>query len=94
MPHTPAPWLYRGKSSTVHKPCATHPYGDQIFGFHDAEFDDRTPSDGDLQLILLAPELREELRYLVNTLQKPPTGPNGTHVIDLKRAVQLLARTI
>jgi hypothetical protein len=57
MSHTPPPWLYRGKSSTVHRPCPSHPYGEQIFGFHDVEFDDRTPNDDDLRLILQAPGL-------------------------------------
>lgn len=62
--HTPAPWLYRGKSGTVHKPCDTHPYGEQIFGFHDDEFDNRSPSEADLSLILAAPRLLAALEAL------------------------------
>jgi hypothetical protein len=54
---TPGPWLFRGKSSTVHAVSETHPFGEQIFGFHDQELDDRTPSDADLALILAAPDL-------------------------------------
>ena len=58
--HTPSPWLYRGKSDSVHMPCDTHPYGDQIFRF----VEDAAPSDEDLALILAAPDLLAELKSL------------------------------
>jgi hypothetical protein len=50
---TRGPWLYRGKSDSVHKPSDTHPYGERIFRFHDEE----GPNDADLELILAAPDL-------------------------------------
>ena len=53
--HTPGPWLFRRKSDSVHQPSpsATHPYGEKIFRFDETD----APSDGDLALILSAPEL-------------------------------------
>jgi hypothetical protein len=60
--HTPGPWLYRGKSDSVHRPPpagTAYQYGDTIFRFHD----EVGPSDEDLALILSAPELLEALKY-------------------------------
>jgi hypothetical protein len=59
---TKGPWLFRAKSSTVHKASDTHPYGDQIFEFVDGFEDETMPSDADLKLVLAAPELYEALK--------------------------------
>ena len=61
--HTPAPWLYRAKSDSVHKPPSKQPYkfGELIFQFHD----EQSPSDADLALILAAPNLLEALKLAV-----------------------------
>lgn len=60
---TPGPWLYRGKSDSVHTepPSPPYTYGDQIFRFHE----DDLPNDADLDLILAAPDLYEALVLLV-----------------------------
>jgi len=63
MVHTPGPWLFRGKSDTVHKPSNTHPFGDEIFRFND---DSDGPSDADLSLILAAPYLLDALKKIIN----------------------------
>lgn len=60
--HTPAPWLGRGKSDSVHRPCDTHPYGDQIFAFHP----DYAPNDADHALILAAPKLLAALEVFAD----------------------------
>lgn len=54
---TPGPWLYRGKSNSVHESCSTHPFGHTIFVFDD----DAPLRDPDLSLILSAPDLLEAL---------------------------------
>lgn len=59
--HTPGPWLGRGKSDSVHRPCDTHPYGDQIFAFHP----DYAPNDADHALILAAPKLLAALEAMI-----------------------------
>lgn len=58
---TPAPWLSRGKSDSVHEACPTHPYGYQLFAF----IEDQGPSDADLALILAAPLLLAALKKVV-----------------------------
>ena len=55
--YTPGPWLYRGKSDSVHTQCDTHPYGKQIFRFHAGPYEEDQPSDADLALILVSPQL-------------------------------------
>lgn len=59
--HSPKPWLYRGKSDSVHEQCETHPYGRQIFRF----VEDEAPSYADLDLILAAPDLLEALESII-----------------------------
>ena len=59
--HTPGPWLYRGKSDSVHRPSETHPYGETIFRFDDEE----SPFYEDLNLILAAPALLEALQGML-----------------------------
>jgi hypothetical protein len=68
--HTPGPWLGRSKSDSVHRPCDTHPYGDQIFAFHP----DYAPNDADHALILAAPELLAALEQVNDCLVKCLTG--------------------
>lgn len=67
--HTPGPWLYRGKSSSVHEASDTHPYGRQIFRFHEGFNGDELPSDGDLAVLLAAPQLLMALEDAVAVLQ-------------------------
>lgn len=69
--HTPGPWLYRGKSDSVHRqsPDPRYQFGDVIFQFHD----DNSPSDADLTLILAAPELLAALTQFVSHY---PVGVN------------------
>jgi hypothetical protein len=67
--HTPGPWLYRGKSDSVHRPSETHPYGETIFRFDDEE----SPFDEDLNLILAAPELLEALQDVESLGLLPPS---------------------
>lgn len=55
---TKGPWLYRGKSDSVHERDSKYPYGSVIFQFHD----EGSPSNADLALILAAPELLEALQ--------------------------------
>lgn len=59
--YTRGPWLYRGKSDSVHTSCETHPYGPYIFSFKE----ESSPTDEDLALILAAPELLEALKEMV-----------------------------
>lgn len=63
--HTPGPWLGRGKSDSVHRPCDTHPYGEQIFAFHP----DYAPNDADHALILAAPTLRGHLEAVISVAE-------------------------
>ena len=58
---TPGPWLYRGKSNSVHESCSTHPFGHTIFVFDD----DAPLRDPDLSLILAAPDLLEALEAVM-----------------------------
>ena len=55
--YTKGPWLYRGKSDSVHTTCDTHPYGPYLFSFKE----ESEPNDADLALILSAPDLLEAL---------------------------------
>ena len=59
---TPGPWLYRGKSNSVHESCSTHPFGHTIFVFDD----DAPLRDPDLSLILAAPDLLEALEQMID----------------------------
>ena len=68
--HTPGPWLGRGKSDSVHRPCDTHPYGDQIFAFHP----DYAPNDADHSLILAAPKLLAALERLTAAARDADVG--------------------
>ena len=63
---TPGPWLYRGKSDAVYTKSDTHPYGSLIFRFHEEDL----PTDADLSLILVAPELLESLNDLLDDVGK------------------------
>lgn len=57
--YTPGPWLFRGKSDSVHKaPPGSYQFGETIFRFHEEE----GPGDADLNLILAAPDLLEALK--------------------------------
>lgn len=77
--YTPAPWLSRGKSDSVHEVCNTHPYGTQIFRFHD----DQGPSDADLSLILGAPVMYAALCKLRESLQQlNDCGDVGDYVAE------------
>lgn len=65
--HTPGPWLFRGKSSSVHEqpknePGENYTYGKQIFRFRDDDDEVAGISDEDLALILAAPDLLAALR--------------------------------
>lgn len=68
---TPGPWLFRGKSESVHVPSDTHPYGKQIFRFHEGFEGDESPSDADLALILAAPDLLEALYGMLLHIREP-----------------------
>lgn len=59
--HTPGPWLFRGKSESVHARCETHPYGEVLFQFND----ECAPSDQDLNLILASPYMLEALQMVM-----------------------------
>lgn len=62
--HSPAPWLFRGKSSAVYSAPpvgSAYTYGTHYFSFRD----DAEPSCADLALILAAPELLEAARDLL-----------------------------
>lgn len=74
--HSQRPWLYRGKSDSVHERCDTHPYGRQIFRF----VEDEAPSDSDLNVILAAPDLLEALEAVVRVADR------ATDEFDMARA--------
>ena len=72
--HTPGPWLFRGKSSSVHEqpknePGENYTYGKQIFRFRDDDDEVAGISDEDLALILAAPDLLGVLEELLPDLQ-------------------------
>lgn len=79
--HTPGPWLGRGKSDSVHRPCDTHPYGDQIFAFHP----DYAPNDADHALILAAPKLLAALEAIVGAINK-----GGAYLASCRRDAELI----
>lgn len=60
MSYTKVPWLFRGKSDSVHERSDTHPYGRQIFRFDE----DEMPSDAYLSLILASPVILEALEAM------------------------------
>lgn len=86
MSHTKGPWLYRGKSESVHKACDTHPYGRQIFRF----VEDEAPSDDDLALMLAAPELIEALMGYVGWIE---SGRRDVDLYDRAKAAIAKARS-
>lgn len=63
--HTPGPWVWRGKSGTLHRAGdAPYTYGDLVLA-PDYEYDsgvDTKVSDADAALIAAAPELLAELK--------------------------------
>lgn len=63
---TPGPWLHRGKSDSVHTACETHPYGPYLFSFKE----ESAPTDGDLALILAAPESHEANQMFVRAINE------------------------
>jgi hypothetical protein len=72
--HTPGPWLFRGKSSSVHEQPKNEPgekctYGKQIFRFRDDDDEVAGISDEDLALILAAPEMLAALEKCVAALE-------------------------
>lgn len=67
---TPGPWLYRGKSDSVHVACETHPYGKQIFQFKDGYNGEDLPSDADLALVLAAPDLLAALQGVLRVADR------------------------
>lgn len=71
-------WLYRGKSDSVHAPCDTHPYGEQLFCFRD----EQGPSDANLSLILAAPEMLDALKYALPYLEACVPNPRNGHNAD------------
>jgi hypothetical protein len=78
MTHTPGPWLFRGKSSSVHAPPQNGPgqnyqYGDQLFRFRDDDDDAASISDENLALVLAAPDLLQGLEDMIGHCQ----GCNG-----------------
>lgn len=69
MKHTPGPWLFRGKSSSVHAAPANEPgehyqYGEQIARFAEDDDGDASVSDADLALMLAAPEMLAALEKI------------------------------
>lgn len=77
--HTPGPWLYRGKSDSVHASSETHPYGEYLFAFQE----ECAPNDADLALILAAPELLEALVNMVEWHGKRKLPTRGSKVESL-----------
>lgn len=69
MAHTPGPWLYRGKSDSIHEQCVTHPYGRQIFQFDPGPMGEDGPSSDDLALILTSPQLLMALEDAIQVLE-------------------------
>lgn len=70
---TPGPWLYRGKSNSVHESCSTHPFGHTIFVFDD----DAPLRDPDLSLILAAPDLLEALEAILPFVPRTSASEGG-----------------
>lgn len=64
---TPGPWLFRGKSSSIHaapknEPGERYQYGEQIARFAEDEYGAAMVSDDNLALILAAPVLLSACR--------------------------------
>lgn len=55
--HTPGPWLFRNKDSSIRRTSETHPYGGQIARFDEDDDGHAVVSEEDLDLILAAPDL-------------------------------------
>ena len=87
--HTPGPWLYRGKSSSVHEASDTHPYGRQIFQFHEGFNDEDLPREADLSLILAAPQLLMALEDAITILQ-----PLAEQLPSVKSRCDVYARVV
>ena len=86
---TPGPWLYRGKSNSVHESCSTHPFGHTIFVFDD----DAPLRDPDLSLILASPDLLEALEQMIDEYGTAGDGwPRNNKVLRDARAAILKAR--
>ena len=92
--HTPGPWLFRDKSSSVHeqpknKPGEKYIYGKQIFRFRDD--DDEVPgiSDEDLALILAAPDLLAACELMLTVAGLDREAP---HAVNVMRAAIAKAR--
>jgi hypothetical protein len=80
--HTPGPWLFRGKSSSVHeqpenKPGEKYTYGKQIFRFRDDDDEVAGISDEDLALILAAPDMLAALEAILPMLPQSLTTATG-----------------
>jgi hypothetical protein len=94
--HTKGPWLYRGKSDSVHMPDAEYPYGKQIFQFRD----ECSPSDADLTLVLASPDLLDALIDLVDDISdrfdmdSPSTNPGIKIYVERARSAIAKATTI
>lgn len=81
---TPGPWLYRGKSDSVHQaPWGPYQYGDQVFRFNDEE----APSDADCEFILAA---RDAVPALVAIAQAAHRVVNADNDRDQAAAIALL----
>jgi hypothetical protein len=76
--HTPGPWLFRGKSNSVHAAPTEingYQYGKELFRF-DPE---NVPSVFDIDLILAAPDLLDALKAILPFIPKSTVldgGPN------------------
>ena len=85
------PWLYRGKSDSVHMPPAdpVYQYGSQLFRFNEED----VPSDADLDLVLAAPDLLEALDACLGTMEvcfpdAPIDSVIGKNIIAARAALQ------
>jgi hypothetical protein len=91
--HTPGPWLFRGKSSSVHeqpknKPGEKYAYGKQIFRFRDDDDEAAGISDEDLALILAAPDMLAALEAALTFLVVAGTDHAEPMRVVLRAAIK------